>query len=183
MKIEYSYISGVYKVQNDLFEDERGSFSRLFCGAELFEIMQNRSIVQINKSLTKSVGAIRGMHYQKYPHSETKIIRCLRGAVYDVVIDLRKNSTTFMNWDFIQLRPEWNNSIIIPEGCAHGFQSLEADSELLYFHTQYYNPQSEGGVRYDDPMISVKWPLEIGMVSNKDLNYRLLTNDFQGLEI
>jgi dTDP-4-dehydrorhamnose 3,5-epimerase len=121
------------------------------------------------------------MHFQYHPFSEIKIIRCLKGRVFDVIVDARKGSSTFLKWQSIELSPESDNMIYIPEGFAHGFQTLEPDSELLYFHSNFYHPSSEGGLRFDDPAINIAWPLPAVNMSPKDMNYPLLQPSFGGV--
>ena len=121
------------------------------------------------------------MHFQYQPDAEVKIIRCLSGLVYDVMVDLRENSPTFLKYFAVELSPGAYNAIYIPEGCAHGFQTLENDCQLLYFHTQYYNKASEGGIRHDDPMINIQWPLPPQNITDKDMAYPLLNNVFKGI--
>ncbi len=126
-------------------------------------------------------GVLRGMHFQNPPFSEMKLIRCLRGKVWDVAVDLRNGSSTFLSWYFQELSPENNLMMVIHEGFAHGFQVLEDESELLYLHTEYYKPDTEGGFRFDDPRLSIKWPLKPIDLSKKDINYPFITDDFKGL--
>lgn len=161
----------------------RGEFSRLFCDDELQSVLKGKTIRQVNRSITHHVGAIRGMHYQRYPHAEMKIIQCLRGSVYDVAVDLRMNSPTYLQWIAVELGPDSVNGLIIPEGCAHGFQSLNEDSELVYFHTAPYIPESEGGVRYDDRLLQISWPLQVCDISARDLSHLPIDNNFQGVTI
>ena len=120
------------------------------------------------------------MHFQKGAHAETKFVRCLRGRVWDVALDLRAGSPTFLKWYGTELAPTSNAMIVIPEGCAHGFQVLEEDSELLYLHTAFYEPSSEGGVNYADPLAGIVWPLDATDISDRDKNYPLLDNTFRG---
>lgn len=181
MNIIGSDIVGIWILNNFLYQDDRGSFSRLFCLENLKEVMGNRMIVQINHSITRNIGAIRGMHFQKPPYSELKIIRCIKGRVFDVAIDLRAGSPTFLKWVAIELAPENYNAIVIPEGCAHGFQVLEKDSELLYLHTMLYTPQAEGGVRFDDPKIAIKWPLTPLDISERDLTHLFIDENYKGI--
>jgi dTDP-4-dehydrorhamnose 3,5-epimerase len=175
-------MQGVSVVQTTPHRDHRGAFSRLFCARELAGPVGDRTIVQINHSRTSSVGAIRGLHFQRRPAAEMKFVRCLRGRVWDVVVDLRDGSPTRLDWFAVELAPDQSNMIVIPEGCAHGFQVLETDSELLYLHTAYYTPEAEGGVRYDDPALAITWPLEVTDISRKDCSYPALTDEFRRLD-
>lgn len=176
-------ITGVYLLKNDVFEDDRGVFSRLFCSRDLKPVLGARSIAQVNHSLTKKIGAIRGLHYQRRPFAEMKIVRCIRGRVIDVAVDLRKGSPSFMKWIAVELSPASGVALIIPEGCAHGFQVLEENSELLYMHTAYYTPECEGGIRFDDPAIDIRWPLPPADLSVRDLSHPLLDEMFEGLMV
>lgn len=179
----HTAIAGVYVVETDKIKDARGSFARLFCHNELSMLTGSRQIVQINRSLTTSVGAVRGMHYQLPPHAEMKLIRCLHGRVLDVVVDLRTGSPTFLKWHAEELSENNLRMMVVPEGCAHGFQVLAPDSELLYLHTSFYKPDFEGGVRFDDPRLAIKWPLEPCDVSLRDQNHPLLTQNFEGIKL
>lgn len=181
--IKKTEIAGVLIVESSVYEDDRGAFSRLFCSNELKAIFGDRNIVQINHSRTNTLGAIRGMHYQNPPHAEMKIIRCLKGRVFDVAVDLRAESSTFLKWTAIELTPENHAAIVIPEGCAHGFQVLEENSELLYLHTAFYTPGSEGGIKYDDPAIGINWPLASTDMSIRDLNHPYLQENFKGIKV
>lgn len=183
MNILDTAIDGVRIIESASFQDERGAFSRLFCGQELASILRQRHVVQINQSLTFKIGTIRGMHYQKRPQAEMKIVRCLKGRVFDVAVDLREGSPTFLKWVSLELSPEKRNAFVIPEGCAHGFQVLEANSELLYLHTAYYTPACEGGVHFSDPMIAIRWPLPPIDLSSRDESHPFLTEHFSGLHL
>ncbi|MBS1738527.1 MAG: dTDP-4-dehydrorhamnose 3,5-epimerase [Bacteroidetes bacterium] len=176
-----TFLEGLYTIELSPIMDERGWFSRTYCKKEFENIGFREEWVQFNHSYTKQCGTFRGMHYQMPPHSEAKLIRCISGAVYDVAIDIRKGSPTFLQWFGTNLSAENKKMILIPKGFAHGFQALANDSELLYHHTDFYTPSSEGAIRYDDPMVNIKWPLEIRNVSEKDSNHPYLTNDFKGI--
>jgi len=183
MKISETSIAGVWAVESVVRQDSRGSFSRLFCADEQSSLLSGRSVVQINHSLTRSIGAIRGFHFQYQPHAEMKIVRCLRGRVFDVAVDLRRTSPTFLKWTAIELAPTNHLAFVIPEGCAHGFQVLEEDSELLYLHTALYSSAAEGAVRFDDPKIGVQWPLPPTDISARDLGHPYLDAGFEGITV
>jgi dTDP-4-dehydrorhamnose 3,5-epimerase len=183
MQFEPLPIPGAFTIRLSPFQDERGVFSRLFCADELSGIDHTKEIVQVNHSVTKEAGSIRGMHFQHPPYAEIKIIRCLRGKAYDVMVDLRAGSPTFLKWHAVELSFDAFNMVYIPEGCAHGFQVLEENCELLYFHTSFYNKATEGGVRYNDDRIGIEWPLPPKNLSQKDLNYPLLDDSFRGIQI
>ncbi len=163
-------IENVHEIKSKIFDDKRGSFLSCFKqNEELFnKVWFDKKICQINLSLTRKKGTIRGLHYQEKPYQESKLIRCLRGKVWDVVIDLRKNSKTYKKWFSLELCSSKNNAIFIPEGCAHGFQSLQDNCELLYIHSNNYKPSHESGIKWDDPTINVFWPLNLAEISDRD---------------
>lgn len=183
MDIHRLPLKDLYLIHKSPHIDSRGSFARLFCTDILHDLLDNRNIVQINHSSTAQVGSIRGLHYQLPPHSEMKFVQCLKGKVWDVAVDLRKNSATFTQWYATELSPENHNILCIPEGFAHGFQVIEPNSELLYFHTNFYQPSHEGGIRYNDPDLEIDWPLESHTVSQRDQNLPYMSDGFEGLEI
>ena len=183
LNILRSQIADLVIVESIPYSDSRGAFSRLFCERELSAIIGPRQIVQINLSRTDVVGAVRGIHFQHAPHSEMKLVRCLKGCVWDVAVDLRANSPTFLKWHAQELSPYNARMMVIPEGFAHGFQVLEPESELLYLHTEFYVTQSEGGLRYNDPKLDIKWPLPIADLSNRDAGHPLIESSFEGLHV
>jgi len=140
-------------------------------------------LVQINHSLSRKIGATRGMHFQYPPRAEIKLVKCIKGAVYDVIVDIRKGSPSFLKWHGIELSETNMKMIYIPEGFAHGFQVLRADSELIYLHTEFYAPDYEGALRYDDPLLNIQWPLQVTDISEKDKKHPLLDSNFEGLEL
>ena len=174
-------IDGVKIVETLGCKDARGEFRRAYCADELEPVICGRRILQANLSTTNRVGAIRGMHYQSPPHVEMKLIRCLRGKVWDVAVDLGESSATFLQWFAAELSAENHRMMVIPEGCAHGFQVLEAESELLYLHSASYAPASEGGLRFDDPALQIHWPLAPCDVSLRDLAHPLYDGSFTGI--
>lgn len=183
MKLLETPLPHVYEAASAWREDDRGKFARLFCIKELQTAHADRQIVQINHSLTHAIGAIRGLHFQYPPSAEAKWVRCLRGRVWDVAVDLRYNSPTFLNWHAVELSAKKMNAFFIPEGCAHGFQVLESDSELLYLHTAAYAPKHESAVRWNDPRLAIKWPLPVTDMSERDRNHPLLDNTFKGIRV
>ena len=182
MKLTETPLKGAYIIEPEPFQDTRGMFARIFCKKELEAIGHKKEIVQINHSLTVKRGAVRGMHFQRPPKSEIKFVKCLNGAVWDVIIDLRKKSSSFLKWHGEILTPDNMRMMYIPEGFAHGFQTLEPNTQLLYFHTEFYSPEHEGGVRFDDPKIGIQWHSEITEISGRDKNHPLLTDIFEGLD-
>lgn len=183
MNIHSTALQGVAIVETQSFADRRGAFSRFFCKDELAAIIGNRDIVQINHSRTSMVGAVRGLHYQLPPHAEMKLVRCMRGRVWDVAVDLRAGSPTFLHWHAEELTPDNGRMLVIPEGCAHGFQVLEAESELLYLHTAYYTPAAEGGLRHDEPRLGIAWPLPVADLSARDRLHPPLKPDYSGMTV
>ncbi|HIC43196.1 MAG TPA: dTDP-4-keto-6-deoxy-D-glucose epimerase [Sulfurimonas sp.] len=183
MKILSTSIEGVFTVETSLLPDNRGSFSRLFCERELGSAFGGRKVVQINKSITATPGTVRGIHYQNPPHAEMKLIRCTSGRVWDVAVDLRAGSSTFLQWHAEELTSENARMLVISEGCGHGFQVLEPDSELLYLHTAFYNPEFESGVMYNDPKLAITWPLPALDLSARDQKYPPISTDFTGIKV
>lgn len=183
MKISQTPLDGLLVLESSAFIDERGAFLRCYCQAELASVIGGRQIVQINHSRTEMVGAIRGLHFQYSPFAEMKLVRCLKGRVWDVAIDLRRGSQTFLRWHAEELSPINRKLLVIPEGFAHGFQVLEPSSELLYLHTQFYQPSSEGAVRFDDPKAGVQWPLPPCDLSPRDQVHPWLDESFSGITL
>jgi dTDP-4-dehydrorhamnose 3,5-epimerase len=183
MQLYPTPLPGLLRATGPRVQDERGAFSRLFCATSLQEALGSRQVVQINHSLTREMGALRGLHFQHPPHAEMKLIRCLRGKAWDVAVDLRANSPTFRHWHAEELTPENGVMVVIPEGFAHGFQCLAPDTELLYLHTASYAPAAEGGIRHDDPALSIRWPLPPRALSDRDLRHPPLPAAYRGIEL
>ena len=163
--------------------DNRGSFYRLFCDRELGDILGEAAIVQINHSMTIAPGSVRGLHLQYPPSAEVKIVRCIKGAVFDVAVDLRSGSDNLLGWHGVRLAADDDRAILIPQGFAHGFQTIDPHSELLYLHSSHYDSAAEGGVHYSDPSVGVNWPLDVTEVSDKDQSHALLGPDFAGIAV
>jgi len=175
MTIKEQRIKGVYEIQLEPHVDERGFFVRNFAKDELEKLGIKYEIVNINRSLSKIKGTTRGLHYQQAPKAEDKMLQCLRGRIFWAVVDLRKNSETYGQWLSFELSPEKMNMVICPKGCANGIQTLEADSELQYFVTEYYSPENERGVRWNDPYFGIEWPIVTpAIISDKDANWPLI---------
>ncbi|KUI06096.1 dTDP-4-dehydrorhamnose 3,5-epimerase family protein [Mycobacterium sp. IS-3022] len=183
MKIVDTPLADLKIVQSLCHRDSRGTFVRLFCAEELQPLLGDRQIAQINHSTTSDAGAVRGLHFQRPPHAEMKMVRCLRGRVWDVAVDLRSGSPTFLQWHAEELAQDDAKMLVIPEGFAHGFQALEPASELLYLHTAFYHPPSEGGLRHDDPRLAITWPLPPQDLSPRDLAHPLLSADFTAIAL
>ena len=169
-------LKGVFLIENQSFSDERGSFLNIFrSNEECYQrIWGGRSLNQINISRNSKLGTTRGMHCQLGEFSEAKLVNCLMGKVFDVILDLRKESETFGEWISIILSSKKQNAVFIPEGCAHGFQTLENNSEIIYIHSGNWVKNSESGVRWDDPSVAIKWPMSPTVISKKDLLLPLL---------
>lgn len=181
MDFEETKLKGAFIIKLEPNFDLRGSFTRLYCKKEIKKISHFKEILQINHSVNLKKGTLRGLHYQIQPGNEIKIIRCLRGKVFDVIVDLRKNSDTFLKWFGLELSEENMQMIYIPEGFAHGFQTLVDNCELLYLHTAYYSAAYERGLRYNDSKLGIKWPIKKSVISEKDKDYPLLNECFGGL--
>lgn len=179
--IQNTPLSGLRILQRKPIGDSRGYLERLFCAEELQTISPGKPIAQINLTLTASCGTVRGMHFQRPPHAETKFVSCLRGEVFDVAVDLRHNSPTFLRCHAELLSADNHKTLVIPEGFAHGFQALTNDCEMLYFHTAPYQPGVEEGLNVQDPRLAIQWPLPVVELSPRDAAHPLLSYDFTGV--
>lgn len=171
---------GLFVAQRLALEDSRGFLSRIFCADAFHAYGFNESVAQVNQVLTFKKGVVRGFHFQRPPFSEIKLVSCTKGEVVDVVIDLRKNSPTFLKSYSIKLAEDNFKSLLIPKGFAHGYQTLSEGCELLYLHSKAYAAEFEGGVNIQDPMIIVDWPLPISEISDRDLSHPFLESNFEG---
>ena len=176
-------LKGAYIIDLEPFRDNRGLFARTFCQKEFKSIGHQKEFLQMNHSRTVKKGTIRGLHYQQHPHAEIKLIRCIRGAVFDVIVDLRKDSPQFLQHISVELSEDNMRMIYVPEGFAHGFQTLEDHTELIYHHTAFYRPEAEAGLKFDDPALEIEWPLELSEISAKDQLYTYVTQQFRGLAL
>ena len=174
-------LSGVLKLERTRLEDERGHLERLYCEKSFEKLISNKKIMQINKTLTKKRGTIRGLHFQYPPCAETKIILCVSGAIYDVAVDIRSNSKTLFEHYGTTLSGENLSALVIPEGFAHGFQTLTDDCTLIYFHTQEYKVAHEGFLNALNADLKIKWPLEVKMMSERDKGPGVQLNAFKGV--
>ncbi len=181
MKIHQTPIADLVVVESASFKDERGAFTRFFCERELLSIIGKRSILQINHSSTQAVGTVRGLHFQYAPNAEMKFVRCLKGRIWDIAVDLRPTSQSYLKWHAEELSSTSGRMMVIPEGFAHGFQVLEAESELLYLHTAFYSPGSEGRLRNDDPRLGITWPLSVTNISEHDNIHPYIDEAFSGI--
>ena len=183
LTINSTPFAGVYIVDTDAFLDNRGAFARWFDSKELEEIMGHQQIVNVNYSKTTHKGSIRGMHYQNPPFTESKLVRCIHGRIIDTIVDIRINSSTFLEHYSIELSDDNMKMLYVPKGFAHGFQSLEDGVELMYLVTNFYSPESESGLNPLDPSLSIKWPLPITEMSDKDKKRPFLDENFKGIKI
>jgi len=172
-------IAGAYEIRHDLRSDERGRFHRQYCEREFAAASLGTRWVQVNHSVTLGSGSVRGMHFQRPPAAEAKLVSCTYGRAFDVAVDLRRGSETFLKWSAVDI--DESRSFYIPEGCAHGFQALTEEVHLIYMHSAPYAPEAEGGLRFDDPALGIAWPLPIGTVSDRDRSFALVDGGFEGL--
>jgi dTDP-4-dehydrorhamnose 3,5-epimerase len=176
-------IDGLNVIERERVGDSRGFLERMFCQDSLGPFLQGKTVRQINRTLTRQKGTVRGLHFQNPPHAETKIVTCLKGQVWDVAVDLRRGSPTFLEHHAVLLTEDNHYSFLIPEGFAHGFQTLTSDCEMLYFHTADYNVEFEGALNAIDPSLSIPWPAPITERSDRDVNHPMVADDFQGIEL
>jgi dTDP-4-dehydrorhamnose 3,5-epimerase len=151
--------------------DERGFFARTWCRSEFVSHGLDADIAQESLSYNQRAGTLRGMHFQRAPHEETKVVRCARGAIFDVIVDLRPRSPTYLGWYGCELTAENRRALYIPKGFAHGFQTLTDDAEVVYNISAFYNPEAAAGYRYDDPALGISWPLPVAIISERDLGW------------
>lgn len=176
-------LSGLMHIEHQRLADERGFLSRLFCSQELAALGWTQPVVQINHTYTARRGTVRGLHYQQAPALEAKLVSCLRGAVWDVVVDLRVGSPTYLQWHAEELSAGNRAALLIPPGCAHGFQALEDDTELLYLHTAPHTPECEGALHVLDARLDIVWPLPVVGLSPRDAAHPMLNANFAGIRL
>ena len=174
-------LTGLMLVQRKAIEDHRGFLSRFYCAEEFRAAGIDKPVAQINHTLTRQRGAVRGLHFQHPPHAETKVVSCLKGEILDVAVDLRRDSPTFLHWHGEILSAANRKSLLIPEGYAHGFQTLSEDCELIYLHTSPYHPESEGALNVADPRLNIAWFLPVNDLSERDRNHPFINQNFQGI--
>jgi len=180
--IREASIPAVKVIQRNHSDDSRGFFERLFCGTELSALTGAKPVVQINHSRTMRLGTVRGLHFQHAPHREHKFVTCIRGQIFDVAVDMRRNSGTFLRWHSEILSETNFHTMFIPEGFAHGFQTLSPDCELLYLHTAPYCAAAQGALNARDPILNIGWPEEITEISARDLAHPMLVPPFEALD-
>ena len=167
-------LAGCFVVTPKVLGDHRGWFMRTFCKNSFAEIGHQKEWVQMNQSYTAKKGTVRGMHFQLPPYEEIKLVRCIAGAAYAIAVDLRKNSATYLQWFGTEISAQNRQMLYIPEGCAHGFQALTDDVELVYCHSGFYTPEAESGLRYNDPKLNIRWPMDPIELSERDKKHPLL---------
>jgi dTDP-4-dehydrorhamnose 3,5-epimerase len=181
LQVTATPLAGLVLVERRRRDDSRGFFSRLFCAEELGDAGLDTSVAQVNHSFTRRRGSVRGLHFQYPPHGETKFVSCLRGEVFDLAVDLRCGSPTYLQWHAELLSDTNGRSLFIPQGFAHGFQTLSDDCELIYLHSAPHAPGAEGGLNPTDPALSIRWPLPFTDISERDAAHKALGADFTGL--
>ena len=169
-------LKGAFVIEPELIEDERGFFARIWSQKEFLQRGLNPNVVETNSSFNKWRGTLRGLHFQLKPHLEAKLVRCIAGSIYDVIVDLRDKSPTLYKWIGLELSAANRRLLYIPEGFAHGFQSLEDNTEIIYQMSEFYHPESELGVRWDDPLLAICWPCPVTLMSERDKLHALLEN-------
>ncbi|UCG59801.1 MAG: dTDP-4-dehydrorhamnose 3,5-epimerase [Phycisphaerales bacterium] len=168
MRFVPTELDGAYIIEVEPITDERGSFARIFCEKEFAEKGLQGRFVQCNVAWNKAKGTLRGMHYQVAPHAEVKIVRCTRGVIHDVIVDLRPASSTYCKWTAVELDPWCNRMVYVPDGFAHGYQTLAPDTEVFYWMSAFYVPSAQRAVRWNDPVFGIKWPISDPKLSNRD---------------
>jgi len=176
-------LPGLKLIRRKPLGDRRGFLERMFCTEEFQSLLPGKRIEQINHTLTTGRGTVRGLHFQYPPHAEAKIVSCLRGEVFDVAVDLRQGSATFLQWHAEILSADNHTTLWIPEGFAHGFQTLTEDCEMLYFHTAAYRAAAEGGLNPQDPGLNIRWPEPIAQLSPRDAAHPMLTGQLVGIAV
>ncbi len=176
-------LPGAYVVEPEIYSDDRGSFYRFYCADEFREIGPSKPWLQLNHSFTKDKATLRGLHYQLPPYAEIKMVKCIAGKALDVIVDLRKDSPGFLQWTSVELTADNKRMIYIPEGFAHGFQTLTDNCELIYHHSAKYMKDAEGGIRWNDPRINILWPLTPVHISDRDQKHPLVTGEFSGINL
>jgi dTDP-4-dehydrorhamnose 3,5-epimerase len=168
-------IPGAYRIDPERIGDDRGFFARIFCKAEFAAHGLSTAWSQMNASYSARKGTLRGLHFQRPPSAEAKLVRCTKGEMFDVLVDLREGSQTFGKWTAVELSPQTGVMVYIPEGVAHGFQTMLPDTEVLYCHSVAYDRQNEGGLRFDDETVAIEWPLPVSEISDRDRSHPLLS--------
>lgn len=164
-------VAGVFEIRPELLRDERGWFARTWCQREFESNGLNPRLAQCNISFNARKGTLRGMHYQAAEHAEAKLVRCTKGSIFDVALDIRPDSETFKKWAGTVLKADDRNMLYIPEGCAHGFLTMEDETEVFYQMSEFYNQESARGVRWDDPAFDIEWPSKVEVISDRDRTY------------
>lgn len=183
MQFTETPLKGAFLIDLEKKEDERGFFARVFCTKEFEQLNLKSHFVQVNNSFSQKRGTLRGIHYQLPPKGEIKLVRCIQGALYDLIIDLRSFSPTYLQWFGVELNSENRQMIYVPEGFGHAFLTLKDNTEALYMVSEFYAPEYERGLRYDDPLFQIKWPLKPVVISNKDLNHPPFNTSYHSMNL
>jgi len=178
-----TFIPDLKVIERSPVGDSRGFLARIFCADQLRVVGWQKPVAQINQTVTKQRGTVRGMHFQNAPHAEMKLVSCLQGEIWDVAVDLRQNSPTFLRWHAEKLSADNCRAFLIPEGFAHGFQALSDNCELIYLHSAPYVQEAEAGIRPNDPYLNITWPLEFFEISIRDAKHPLLNDQFKGIAL
>jgi dTDP-4-dehydrorhamnose 3,5-epimerase len=176
-------LAGAWLIDLERREDERGFFARVWCRQELAAQGLDTGIAQESLSFNRHRSTVRGLHFQRHPHEETKIVRCIRGAIFDVIVDLRPQSPSYLRWQAFELTAENRKALYVPKGFAHGFQTLDDNTEIVYQISEFYAPNSAGGYRYDDAAFGIGWPLPVAVISERDLDWPAFKADVSVLPI
>lgn len=171
MRFVETRIGGAFIIEPDRIEDQRGFFARIFCRREFDARGLNSNLVQCSVSFNRKRGTLRGMHFQAAPRAETKLVRCTRGAIYDVIVDLRRESPMFHRWCAVELTADNHRTLYVPEGVAHGFQTLQDETEVFYQMSEFHSPEHGSGVRWNDPAFAIEWPIAYPIVSARDQHF------------
>lgn len=183
LTVSHTPLNGLMLVQREQVGDQRGFLQRIFCADFLNQAGWHAPIAQINHTFTRDCGTVRGLHFQYAPYAEMKLVTCLKGAVWDLAVDLRPGTPTFLHWHAEELSAKNQRSLLIPAGFAHGFQALSDDVEMLYCHSQSYVPTMEGGLHPQDPCLAITWPLPISKLSDRDASHKLIDKKFGGVAL
>jgi len=176
-------LDGLMILQRKLARDDRGKFGRLFCADDLKVFGWTKPVAQSNISITEGIGTVRGLHFQHMPHTEMKLVTCIEGSVYDVAVDIRERSKTWLQWFGAELSEENQKAMLIPEGFAHGFQCLSERATLIYFHNKAFHADSADGLHLEDPKLAIKWPQKVTRLSEKDMSFDMINETFKGLKL
>ena len=181
--IEPAPLEGLLHLTRKPIRDDRGFLARIFAADEMQAMGWSKPVADVNFTHTVHQGTVRGLHFQHPPHTEAKLVQCVKGVIWDVAVDIRAGSPTFLHWYGVRLSPDRHNALLIPEGFAHGFQSLTDEAEILYLNSHAYTPDADAGLNPSDPALAIDWPLSVGHLSDKDRDQAMITDAFRGIAI